>query len=135
MDLYHLISWHHRFLTRTLKRSWGASSGIGGKKRAGGPSLAGWCCAAAPVIPSASSLPGAAAPVACMAACLYLPLDGRLSPKLLPGHRIVEARELASIKTTQQLAQVVGSTQWSSGKGGKKGGKGIHPATRTFQVQ
>ena len=70
-----------------------------------------------------------------MRGCLCLHQGGGHSPKQLPGHRIVEARELTPIKTTQQLAQVVGSTQWSSGKGGKKGGKGIHPATRTFQVQ
>jgi 16S rRNA C1402 N4-methylase RsmH len=55
--------------------------------------------------------------------------------------RIVTAREAGHIKTTQQLVQIVGQTQLrgsSSGSGGKRrgggSGRGIHPATRTFQA-
>ncbi|GAX85076.1 hypothetical protein CEUSTIGMA_g12496.t1 [Chlamydomonas eustigma] len=53
------------------------------------------------------------------------------------ARRIVEAREQGNIKTTQQLTQIIGATQWSSGKGKRGGGLGskqIHPATRTFQA-
>jgi len=56
------------------------------------------------------------------------------TPDLIQFYRIVQARETEPIKTTKQLAQVVGATQWSSGKAGKTGSKGIHPATRTFQA-
>lgn len=49
------------------------------------------------------------------------------------ARRIVEAREVASIKTTQDLVKAIGQTQLRGGKG-PKGNKGIHPATRTFQV-
>ena len=50
--------------------------------------------------------------------------------------RIVTAREQELIRTTQQLAAVVGHTQigGKGKKGGGGGGKGIHPATRTFQA-
>lgn len=58
--------------------------------------------------------------------------------RLLP-HRIVAAREAAPIRTTQQLVAAIGQTQIrgsgsSSGGGRRKGGRGIHPATRTFQA-
>ncbi|KAG2497757.1 hypothetical protein HYH03_004029 [Edaphochlamys debaryana] len=50
------------------------------------------------------------------------------------ARRLVTARELEPIRTTTQLAKAVGQTQLG-GKGGRKGGgKGIHPATRTFQA-
>ncbi|WIA35005.1 hypothetical protein OEZ86_003501 [Tetradesmus obliquus] len=56
------------------------------------------------------------------------------------ARRIVTAREAGPITTTQQLVQVVGQTQLrgSSSSGGKRrggsSGRGIHPATRTFQA-
>eukprot|EP00798_Chlamydomonas_sp_ICE-L_P010090 gene10090-7985_t len=54
------------------------------------------------------------------------------------ARRIVEAREKEPIVTTQQLVEAIGYTQLRGGKGGKpkgaKKGKGIHPATRTFQA-
>jgi 16S rRNA (cytosine1402-N4)-methyltransferase len=61
---------------------------------------------------------------------------------LLVGCRIVTAREAGPIKTTQQLVQIVGQTQLrgsssSSSSGKRRGGgsgRGIHPATRTFQA-
>jgi 16S rRNA C1402 N4-methylase RsmH len=57
-----------------------------------------------------------------------LPYPGPLSA------RICEARERQPITTTQQLAAVVGPTTLGGGKGKKGGGRGIHPATRTFQA-
>jgi 16S rRNA (cytosine1402-N4)-methyltransferase len=59
---------------------------------------------------------------------------------LLAGHRIVAAREAGPITTTQQLVQIVGQTQLrgstssSSKRRGGGSGRGIHPATRTFQA-
>ncbi|KAF6246279.1 MraW methylase family-domain-containing protein [Scenedesmus sp. NREL 46B-D3] len=54
------------------------------------------------------------------------------------ARRIVAAREAGPIKTTQQLVQVVGQTQLRGSSGGKRRGggpgRGIHPATRTFQA-
>ncbi|KAI8464647.1 MAG: MraW methylase family-domain-containing protein [Monoraphidium minutum] len=57
----------------------------------------------------------------------------------LVARRIVEAREVAPILTTQQLVAAVGQTIFrpKGGSGGGRGGKGgrqIHPATRTFQA-
>jgi len=53
--------------------------------------------------------------------------------------RIVAAREVSPIKTTQQLVSVIGQTQIRGSSGGsssrrKGSGRGIHPATRTFQA-
>lgn len=58
------------------------------------------------------------------------------------ARRIVTAREAGPITTTQQLVQVVGQTQLrggnssssSSKRRGGGSGRGIHPATRTFQA-
>ncbi|GLC41334.1 hypothetical protein PLESTB_001074200 [Pleodorina starrii] len=52
------------------------------------------------------------------------------------ARRLVQAREVEPIRTTQQLVKAVGQTQLVSkgGRGGRSGGKGIHPATRTFQA-
>ncbi|KIY98258.1 S-adenosyl-methyltransferase [Monoraphidium neglectum] len=54
----------------------------------------------------------------------------------LVARRIVEAREKAPILTTQQLVQAVGQTIFrdKSKQGGRRSGKTIHPATRTFQL-
>ncbi|GIL68299.1 hypothetical protein Vafri_21584 [Volvox africanus] len=50
------------------------------------------------------------------------------------ARRIVQAREVEPIRTTQQLVKAVGHTQ-ILGRGASKGSsKGIHPATRTFQA-
>lgn len=49
--------------------------------------------------------------------------------------RIVEAREAAPITTTSQLVAAVGQTVFRDRRGGGgRGGRQIHPATRTFQV-
>jgi hypothetical protein len=52
--------------------------------------------------------------------------------------RIVAAREQAPITHTRHLVQAIGSTRIQGGKqqrkGSEGGSKGIHPATRTFQV-
>lgn len=51
------------------------------------------------------------------------------------ARRIVAARESQPIRTTQQLASVIGQTQLSRGKGAtQRQGRGIHPSTRTFQA-
>ncbi|GIL81766.1 hypothetical protein Vretimale_1372 [Volvox reticuliferus] len=52
------------------------------------------------------------------------------------ARRIVQAREVEPIRTTQQLVKAVGNTQLlGRGTRASKGsGKGIHPATRTFQA-
>lgn len=47
---------------------------------------------------------------------------------------IVRARETAPIERTSQLADIVARAVGPAGRGGKKGGKRIHPATRTFQA-
>jgi 16S rRNA (cytosine1402-N4)-methyltransferase len=47
----------------------------------------------------------------------------------------VAARDQQPITTTQQLVAAVGQTTLrGKGRPGKKEGKGIHPATRTFQA-
>lgn len=51
----------------------------------------------------------------------------------LVARRISNAREQEPIRTTQQLVKAIGYTQLKS-KGGRSQGKGIHPATRTFQA-
>jgi 16S rRNA (cytosine1402-N4)-methyltransferase len=51
--------------------------------------------------------------------------------------RIVAAREQAPITTTQQLVRAIGQTQIrgsGSSSSSRRKGKGIHPATRTFQA-
>jgi hypothetical protein len=50
-----------------------------------------------------------------------------------PLRRIVQARADGPIETTSQLVRAVGSTQLR-GRSSSREGKGIHPATRTFQV-
>ncbi|GLI69858.1 hypothetical protein VaNZ11_014575, partial [Volvox africanus] len=52
------------------------------------------------------------------------------------ARRIIQAREVEPIRTTQQLVKAVGHTQLQ-GRGtraSKESSKGIHPATRTFQA-
>jgi 16S rRNA (cytosine1402-N4)-methyltransferase len=54
------------------------------------------------------------------------------------ARRVVAAREQQPITSTRQLAEAVGQTVFrgrGGGGGGRKGGgRGIHPATRTFQA-
>ncbi|EFJ42715.1 hypothetical protein VOLCADRAFT_97159 [Volvox carteri f. nagariensis] len=50
------------------------------------------------------------------------------------ARRIVQAREVAPIRTTQQLVKAVGQTQLVGKSPRKASAKGIHPATRTFQA-
>lgn len=47
---------------------------------------------------------------------------------------IIRAREAAPIERTSTLADIVAKAVGPGGRGGKKGGKRIHPATRTFQA-
>ncbi len=47
---------------------------------------------------------------------------------------IIRAREAAPIERTSVLAEIVAKAVGSSGGKNKKGGKRIHPATRTFQA-
>lgn len=65
-------------------------------------------------------------------------------PSVPSRDRIVQAREDKAIRTTQQLAAVIGQTKLfrsggkggggGKGAGGGGGGRGPHPATRTFQA-
>jgi hypothetical protein len=58
----------------------------------------------------------------------------RVSGCVVGPIRIVRAREEAPIRTTGQLAKVVGSPGgWQRRRAGQKGGS-VHPATRVFQV-
>ena len=47
---------------------------------------------------------------------------------------IIRARETAPIERTSALAEIVAKAVGPAGRGNKKGGKRIHPATRTFQA-
>ncbi|GBF99789.1 16S rRNA (cytosine(1402)-N(4))-methyltransferase [Raphidocelis subcapitata] len=50
------------------------------------------------------------------------------------ARRIVDAREAAPITTTAALVAAVGQTVFRDKRGGGRGGRQIHPATRTFQA-